>query len=71
MNFEYIMGSKDSDSSDISYDVYIDSWTEDGIELKLNFTDPLAVSQGRGNDRAMVSIKNPGLFVSKSSGKMI
>jgi len=71
MNFEYILTDKNADASEISYDVFINKWDENGIDLQLNFSNPLAVSQGRGNDKAMVSIKNPGLFVSKSSGKMI
>jgi non-canonical (house-cleaning) NTP pyrophosphatase len=68
LNFEYVSGSGDGD---IAYDIFISKWDESGISLQLNFSDPLAVSQGRGNDRAVVAIKNPGLFVSKKTGKMI
>lgn len=38
----------------------------------MNFTDPLAISQGTINtDKVMVSLKNPNLFVSKKTGKAI
>ena len=44
----------------------INSWTEDKLQIQLNFTNPQEVSQGLSNDAIIVKIKNPSLFMSES-----
>lgn len=46
----------------------VNDWTEEGLKLKMNFTDPLAISKGRNQDALLIKIKNPALFVSKETG---
>lgn len=71
MNIEYVSEQSDANPEDLGYDIFISKWDENGIEVQFNFTNPLAVSKGRGQDKVLVAIKNPGLFASKKSGKII
>jgi hypothetical protein len=45
------------------------NWDENGIDIKINYTDPLMV--GKGNDQVMTTLKNPDLFISASSGEAL
>ena len=45
----------------------IKEWNENFIDLDVNFTFPLEVSNGRFKDRIEVNVKNPSLFVSEAS----
>jgi len=47
----------------------LEKWDENGIGIKVNYTDPLMV--GKGNDQVMTTLKNPDLFVSASSGEAL
>lgn len=47
----------------------LENWDENGIDIKINYTDPLMV--GKGNDQVMTTLKNPDLFVSASSGEAL
>ena len=42
-------------------------WTQDKVQIKINFTDPLIISLGDERDTVYLNIKNPGLFVSEES----
>jgi hypothetical protein len=43
------------------------SWTSSGMDINMNFSDPLVVSGGLNPDNIVVTIKNPDLFVSKET----
>ena len=47
----------------------MESWDENGLGIKINYTDPLQI--GKGNDQVMTTLKNPGLLISKSSGNSV
>jgi hypothetical protein len=47
----------------------MEKWDENGIGIKVNYTDPLMV--GKGNDQVMTTLKNPDLFISASSGEAL
>lgn len=67
--FDVTMASKgDEGSKAAEFFLNIQEWTEDGLKLKMNFTNPLSVSKGRNSDALIIKIKNPSLFVSQESG---
>ena len=68
MSFEFLLKS-DQDPSNFKYDLFIKNWTETGMVLHINFTDPLIVSQGKLFDEALIKVKNRNLFVSQETGK--
>jgi hypothetical protein len=47
----------------------LEDWTEDGMKIKMNMSDPLAASNGANRDGIQVKLKNPNLFISSSTGK--
>ena len=47
----------------------MEEWTENGLGIRINYTDPLMV--GKGNDQIMTTLKNPDLFVSAGSGMSV
>ena len=50
------------DSSDLEYVLELQQWTETGVDLFINFTDPLKVSQGLILDIIVCKMKNKDLF---------
>ena len=40
------------------------------MSLKVTFSNPSLISQGRLNDRMSIEIKNPSFFTSELSGEM-
>lgn len=54
----------DEDLSKLVFYLSITDWTEDSIELYINFTNPLIVSRGQNEDIMICTIKNPNLFIS-------
>jgi len=61
----------DIDPSKLQFDVFIDQWTIEGIQVSLNFTDPMLISQSKGGDRVLLNFKNPFLFVSQKNGMQL
>ena len=59
----------DQETNPIGYYLDLESWDENGLGIKINYTDPLMV--GKGNDQVMTTLKNPDLFVSQASGKAL
>lgn len=59
----------DQETNPIGYYLDMEKWDENGIGIKVNYTDPLMV--GKGNDQVMTTLKNPDLFVSASSGEAL
>lgn len=59
----------DQETNPIGYYLDMENWDENGIDIKINYTDPLMV--GKGNDQIMTTLKNPDLFVSASSGEAL
>ena len=63
MTVEFLVRS-DKNPSDLKYYLGIEEWSEEGIRLYLNFTNPLEVSQGVEEDLVLCTITTPELFVS-------
>ena len=61
----------DVDENLVKFDLVITEWTSSKVVLWMNFTDPALVSHGKLFDQAYVSIINPNLFVSKSTGVVL
>lgn len=61
----------DEDPEKAAFTLKVHDWTEEGLKLKMNFTDPLAISKGRNQDALIIKIKNPALFVSKETGTIM
>ena len=55
----------------LQYSVVLQDWTEDDIKLKIDFKDPLQVSQGDMSDSIKIKVVQPSLFVSAVSGKSL
>jgi len=58
------MLKSDIDPKLIKFFIEIVEWQERSLELHINFTNPLLISQGLKDDLMVLSIKNPLLFVS-------
>jgi hypothetical protein len=59
----------DQESNPIGFYLDMEEWNENGLGIKINYTDPLMV--GKGNDQIMTTLKNPDLFVSAATGKAV
>ena len=46
-------------------------WTEDKMSVKVDFLNPLGVSQGLQQDQFYLKIKDGKMFVSKDTGESI
>jgi hypothetical protein len=69
---DVIMAQKsDEDPEKAAFTLIVNDWTEDGMKLKMNFTNPLAISKGRNQDALLIKIKNPAMFVSKETGEIM
>ena len=62
---------KDPDArpSQSQFSAQLKKWTEEEIELKLDFKTPMALSQGGFNDQIKIIIKTPNFFISKQTGE--
>ena len=59
----YINFSKNSDETDQKYfSSLLTDFTESGLEIKLNFSDPLLVSQGEVADQVNIYLKKDYFF---------
>lgn len=70
MDFTFI-SQEEVDYSKLVYYLEIVSWTEDNFELRINFTNPLIVSNGITEDLVVCRLKNRKLFVAKDTNQMI
>ena len=56
---------------DIEYYLTVGEWSATNFTIFVNFTNPMQISQGIIRDEMEMTIKNPFLFVSEETGKMI
>ena len=56
---------------DLEYYLSVGDWTATNFTIVATFTNPMQISQGIIRDEMEMSIKNPYLFVSEETGKMI
>lgn len=70
MNVRFFMKS-DVKVEDIEYYLTVKEWTATNFTIVVNFTKPMQISQGIIRDEMEMTIKNPYLFVSEETGKMI
>lgn len=56
--------NNDLDSSLYKYDLYIESWNETMLGLKMDFENPYALSNGKSFDSAALIIRNLSYFKS-------
>lgn len=56
------------DSNFILYTLDLIRWDKRGMEILINFTDPLMISNGENRDSVEFVIKNPMQFVSELTG---
>lgn len=68
-DFRFVLKS-DIDPKDIKYTVAITAWEKKSIKIFVNFTNPLAISQGDERDTVYITIKNPAWFKSKSGQQL-
>ena len=55
------------EESNITFYLTLKSWTSTGMDININFSDPLQVSKGINRDNIVITIKNPDLFISKET----
>ena len=60
--------SQYEDTNFLLYTLELESWTKFGIQISINFTNPMAVSNGFFRDGIEFEIKNPFQFVSARTG---
>ena len=63
--------SSNIDPKDIKYFLEIKKWDATGLDIFVNFTDPMLISRGEERDLIEITIKRPQLFVSAETGEMI
>jgi len=68
-----VRGSDDTSAlpSKLGFTVDLTGYDETSLSLKLNFEHPLSVSIGESPDIARITFVEPGLFVSRESGKSV
>jgi len=63
--FEFVFVLKsDVQPEDINYFLEVTKWNEYGMDVFVNFTNPLLISRGKLQDEVICKIKNKGLFMS-------
>jgi hypothetical protein len=70
MDFTFVLRS-DIDTSNFTYTIDIEDWTMDGMQVKVNFSDPLMISRGKESDILQIHIINRHLFKSNITGDSI
>ena len=69
-SLRFILASK-IDPKTIKYFLQINRWDETGLDVFVNFTDPMQISRGDNRDFVEISIKKPELFTSAETGQII
>ena len=59
------------DLKNFKYSIVLKEWTEDKMSVKVDFVNPLGVSQGLQQDQFYLKIKDHKMFVSKETGESI
>lgn len=68
LDIDFISRNDDEGSSK-EFFLEMTDWGPRGIDIFVNFTDPLSVSQGEGGDTMACTIKNPSMFVPEGGGE--
>jgi len=68
MDFQFVRNSKAEDP--IEFFISLTNWTEHKLEVLVNFTKPILISNGAQLDQVLIKIKNRDYFISKG-GKML
>jgi len=55
----------------IEYSLTISKWDSSGIQFKLNFSEPLLISQGDQPDEVEIVIRDPYMFVGWKSREIV
>ena len=63
--------SDEETNDELEYQVYLIQYGDEFIKLKIDFENPLGVSQGDILDKIRVKFIDPDLFVSQDSGKTL
>ena len=58
LNLDFLLKS-DTNPKKMEYSLEVKEWTTDKINIQINFTDPLQVSQGFDRDTVYFNLKNP------------
>ena len=70
LDFKFV-AQGDEDLSNLVFYLSITEWTDQSIELYINFTNPLIVSKGQNQDIVICTFKNPDLFVSQATNEVL
>lgn len=68
--FTYLLNS-DIIREAVQYSLLLTHWDEDGMEIFINFRDPLVVSRGIDEDRVILKVLNKNFFISKDGERML
>jgi hypothetical protein len=63
--------SKAEGSNFVRYTLDITEWDENFMLIFINFTNPMAISNGEYRDTIVVQVKNPDIFISAVSGETL
>lgn len=63
--FEISLGNKEGEKQMFEHEIV--NWSEKGIEIQLNFENPIEIS-ANSLSLAKIVVKKPDLFVSKDTG---
>jgi hypothetical protein len=61
----------DEEAEDLNYELVLQDWTPNKIDIKINFTNPEMISTGHSSDGMSIKVKEPGLFRSTVSGEKL
>jgi hypothetical protein len=61
-----LLASSDEPIKDFEYDIFIKSWTSEGVEFQIDFINPLAISQDKVRDEFLIKIIDKNIFLSKN-----
>lgn len=53
--------------SEVKFYLELKSWTEEGMDVFVNFIDPLLISRGVSPDEVICKVVNRDLFISKET----
>lgn len=67
----YYISATDQDKYKMSLSLELKEWTELGMSLKMDLSNPLIASKGDSPDRVALTVKNRQLFKSKASGAVL
>ena len=71
LDLEFVLNSENVEPEEIKYYLTLQSWTENGMEIQVNFTNPLIISKGAKPDKLIFKVINKKLFRSKLSDEVL